>query len=60
MQLAVKTHDVNYLYQIYYMLHDMDYFLFRYGPESMGLYVSDMSTVEKYYGVLRVYEGEYK
>ena len=27
MHLAVKTHDVNYLYQIYYMLHDMDYFL---------------------------------
>ncbi|MBQ8558801.1 MAG: hypothetical protein IJ439_02315 [Tyzzerella sp.] len=60
MRLAVETHDVNYLYQIYYMLHDMDYFLFRYGPESMGLYVSDMSTVEKYYGVLNIYEGEPK
>lgn len=57
MELAVETHDVNYLYQIYFMLHDMDYFLLRYGPEDVGKYTYDDSTVSKYYGVLHIYEN---
>jgi len=33
----------------------MDYFLLRYGPEDVGKYTEDSSTVNKYYGVLNVY-----
>lgn len=56
MKLAVETHDVDYIYQIYYILHDMDYFLLRYGPNDVGMYTIDDSTVRKYYGVLEVYK----
>lgn len=55
MDLAAETHDVHYLYQVYYILHDLDYFLLRYGPVDVGIYTTDDSTVEKYYGVLQVY-----
>ena len=55
MQLAKDTHDVEYMIEIYRILHDMDYFLFRYGIEDMGNYVDDISTISKYYGVLSVY-----
>ena len=51
------THDVSYLKQFYYMLHDMDYFLLRYGMESVGPGMLDKSTLAKYYGVLEVYRG---
>lgn len=51
------THDVSYLKQFYYMLHDMDYFLLRYGVESVGPGMLDKSTLAKYYGVLEVYRG---
>lgn len=56
MQLAKDTHDVEYMIKIYRILHDMDYFLFRYGIEDVGKYVKDTSTISKYYGVLNVYE----
>ncbi len=56
MQLAIETHDVNYLYKIYYKLHDLDYFLLRYGPADVGPYVGDDSCVKKYYGSLKVYD----
>lgn len=56
MKIAVETHDVDYIYQIYYILHDMDYFLLRYGPGDVGMYTIDDSTVRKYYGVLQVYQ----
>lgn len=56
MQLAKDTHDVNYMIEIYRILHDMDYFLFRYGIEDVGRYVDDVSTISKYYGVLDVYK----
>lgn len=58
MRLAVEKHDVSYFHQMYYILHDMDYFLFRYGPEDVGRYTMDDSTVRKYYGVLSVYENQ--
>ena len=60
MQLAKDTHDVEYMLEIYRVLHDMDYFLFRYGIEDMGNYVDDISTISKYYGVLSVYAEDVK
>lgn len=58
MENAMDTHDVVYIQDIYYTLHDMDYFLFRYGPE-VGMYsIRDRSTVSKYYGVLNIYRDE--
>lgn len=60
MQAAKETHDVKYMEEIYYILHDMDYFLLRYGIEDVGKYVDDASTVSKYYGVLKVYEDTEK
>lgn len=60
MQLAKDTHDVEYMIEIYRILHDMDYFLFRYGIEDVGKYVDDISTISKYYGVLSVYTEEAK
>ena len=56
-QKARDTHDVKYLRQMYYILHDMDYFLLRYGMEALGPGVQDKSTLAKYYGVLEVYKG---
>ena len=42
--------------EIYKILHDLDYFLLRYGIEDVGKYTKDGSVVAKYYGVLMVYE----
>lgn len=36
MELAKESHDVKYIKQIYEILHDMDYFLLRYGLEDVG------------------------
>ena len=55
MKLAKETHNVKYVEEIYHILHDMDYFLFRYGIKDVGAYVQDKSTVSKYYGALEVY-----
>ena len=57
-KLAKETHEVKYAEQIYRILHDMDYFLLRYGIEDVGKYLDDLSTVAKYYGVLEIYEKE--
>lgn len=54
--LAAETHEVEHVCNIYKLLHDMDYYLLRYGPEDVGKYVSDVSTIAKYYGVLSVYD----
>lgn len=53
--LAAQTHEMEHAYRIYQLLHDMDYYLLRYGPEAVGKHVQDASTVSKYYGVLSVY-----
>lgn len=58
MKLARETHNVTYVEQIYFILHDMDYYLLRYGPEDVGKYTRDDSTIAKYYGVLEVYRHE--
>lgn len=57
MEQAKETHDVEYMYQIYRIFHDMDYFLLRYGISDMAGYVRDFSTIGKYYGVLEVYKS---
>lgn len=56
MNQAKNTHDVKYIEEIYYILHDMDYYLLRYAPDDIGPYVQDTSTINKYYGVLEVYK----
>ncbi len=55
---AKETHEVEYVDRIYKILHDMDYFLFRYGPEDVGKYVKDASLIGKYYGTLTIYRKE--
>ena len=53
--LAAETHEMEYANNIYKLLHDMDYYLLRYGPEDVGKYTQDNSVVAKYYGVLKIY-----
>lgn len=53
--LAAETHEMEHAYHIYQLLHDMDYYLLRYGLEDVGKYVRDVSIIAKYYGVLSVY-----
>lgn len=55
-ELATRTHEVEYANEIYKILHDMDYFLLRYGMEDVGKYTRDVGVVAKYYGVLTVYK----
>lgn len=50
--LAASTHEAEHAEQIYKMLHDLDYFLLRYGPEDVGKYTRDTSVVCTYYGTL--------
>jgi hypothetical protein len=56
-QKAKDTHDIQYIRDMYHMAHDMDYYLLRYGPEDVGAYIEDKSTVDMYYGVLEDYKG---
>ena len=53
--MASVTHEMEYANQIYKILHDMDYFLLRYGIEDVGGYTRYDDVVSKYYGVLNVY-----
>jgi len=55
--LAAETHEVEHANNIYKLLHDMDYFLLRYGIEDVGKYTNDASVVATYYGVLSVYDS---
>lgn len=57
--LAQETHRVEFLREVYYIAHDMDYFLFRYAVPDYAPYVADLSTQETYYGSLAVWEEEY-
>jgi len=56
MELA-KGHEMEHVNNVYKKLHDLDYFLLRYGPEVFDSYKSDYdtSTVCKYYGTLSFY-----
>ena len=53
---AKETHDAAYVKQAYFILHDMDYFLLRYGIEDVGKKVQDMSMVSIYRGALEIYD----
>jgi hypothetical protein len=53
--LAKETHEMEYANAIYKILHDLDYFLLRYGIDDVGAFTNDKSVVSKYYGVLAVY-----
>ena len=52
---AKETHDVTYIKEIYYILHDMDYYLLRYAPDDVASFVQDKGTIAVYYGALQVY-----
>lgn len=57
-RLAKETHMMEHANNIYKTLHDLDYFLFRYGPtidKGKDTWIQDKSTVSKYYGMLTVY-----
>lgn len=56
--LAAETHEMEYANEIYQILHDLDYFLLRYGIEDVGKYTIDKSIVSTYYGVLEVYKPD--
>ena len=53
---AKETHRMEIVNDIYKKLHDLDYFLLRYGPIDVAKYVKDDSTVSKYYGTLSFYQ----
>ena len=52
---ARDTHDMNAANDIFKTVHDMDYYLLRYGPEDMAEEVEDTSFVQKYFGMLTIY-----
>ena len=52
---AKETHDVTYIKEIYYILHDMDYYLLRYAPDDVASFVQDKGRIAVYYGALQVY-----
>ncbi|MGN0425991.1 MAG: hypothetical protein ACI4FY_11795 [Acetatifactor sp.] len=57
-RLAKLTHEMEYANAIYKILHDMDYFLLRYGIDDVLPFVKNGSTIAKYYGVLCIYGAE--
>ena len=57
-RMARVTHEMDYANELYKVLHDLDYFLLRYGIEDVGQYTADAGTVGTYYGVLAVYGAE--
>ena len=52
---AKETHDVTYIKEIYYILHDTDYYLLRYAPDDVASFVQDKGRIAVYYGALQVY-----
>lgn len=52
---AKHTHDVTFIEKIFHLLHDMDYFLLRYGLEDDAPFVQDASLIRKYFGTLPFY-----
>lgn len=53
---AKNTHEVEPARNIYKLLHDMDYYLLRYGPDDVAKYVKDASLIYTYYGTLPFYD----
>ena len=52
---AKETHDVTDIKEIYYLLHDMDYYPLRYAPDDVASFVQDKGRIAVYYGALQVY-----
>ena len=52
---AKESHNFVFLNELFRMLHDMDYFLLRYGVSDVGPYAGDDSWVAKYFGSLAVW-----
>ncbi len=52
---ARDKHDMSAANDIFKTVHDMDYYLLRYGPEDMAEEVEDTSFVKKYFGMLSIY-----
>ena len=57
-KIATGRGEIEHVQNAYMLLHDMDYFLLRYGPEDVGPYVTDRSTISKFYGALSLYDQE--
>lgn len=55
---AKETHEVRYAVEMYHMLHDLDYFLLRYGMTDVEPFVEDKSTLFVYYGALSVWSRQ--
>ena len=53
--LAAAKRDVKHVRNAYKILHDMDYYLLRYGPEDVAKFVDDDSTIMEYYGAMGLY-----
>lgn len=54
--LMENQKDVEALRSFYYKLHDMDYYLFRFGANEIWFYVHDMSFVTTFFDSLYVYK----
>jgi len=55
MQQAKDTHEMEYVNELYKILHDMDYFLLRYGPDDVGKYTKDAAIASTFYNTLTIY-----
>lgn len=55
MEEAAEEHTVEPMVNIYKILHDMDYYLLRYGPTDVSPYVKDGSLIGTYYGTMPFY-----
>lgn len=57
-QKMSETHDAEYVYDTFEILHDMYYYLFNYGPE-LALTSGDRSQSLTYYGSLDIYKDKF-
>lgn len=55
-RLAAESHEMEHANNIFKILHDMDYFLLRYGLDDVGKYSRDDSFIGTYYGTLSFYK----
>ncbi len=52
---AKETHNVGCVIELYQMLHDMDYYLLRYGPSAVGRLTAGPSVASNYYDCLSIW-----
>lgn len=52
---AHETHKISYIEKVYYILHDMDYYFFRYDSDDLRNYPIDDGIIDQYYGYLSVF-----